>query len=43
MGEREEIEAAVRAAPGVRDVKNRLRPGADDHLGAVSELAFRGI
>jgi osmotically-inducible protein OsmY len=43
VGEREGIEAAVRAVPGVRDVTNRLRLGADDHPGAVSELAFRGI
>jgi osmotically-inducible protein OsmY len=42
-GEREEIEAAVRAVPGVRDVTNRLRLGKGDHLGAVSELSFRGI
>ena len=42
-GEREGIEAAVRAVPGVRDVTNRLRLGADDHLGAVFERAFRGI
>jgi hypothetical protein len=42
-GEREEIEAAVRAVPGVRDVANRLRLGPDDHPGAVSERAFRGI
>jgi osmotically-inducible protein OsmY len=42
-GEREEIEAAVRAVPGVRDVTSRLRLGTDDHLGAVSERGFRGI
>ena len=41
--EREKIEAAVRAVPGVRDVTNRLRLGEDDHPGAVSERAFRGI
>ncbi len=39
VGEREGIEAAVRAVPGVRDVTNRLRLGPD----AVSERAFRGI
>jgi osmotically-inducible protein OsmY len=43
VGEREGIEAAVRAVPGVRDVTNRLRLGAGDHPGAVSERAFRGI
>ena len=43
VGARERFEAAVRAVPGVRDVKNRLRLDADDHLGAVSEPAFRGI
>ena len=43
VGEREEIEAAVRAVPGVRDVTNRLRLGTDYHLGAVSERGFRGI
>jgi Flp pilus assembly secretin CpaC len=42
-GEREKIEAVVRAVPGVRGVTNRLRPGAGDHPGAVSERAFRGI
>ncbi len=42
-GEREKIEAVVRAVPGVRDVTNRLRLGAGDHPGAVSERAFRGI
>ena len=40
---RERIEAAVRAVPGVRGVTNRLRLGPEDHLGAVSERAFRGI
>ncbi len=40
--EREEIEAAVRTVPGVRDVSNKLgvRP---EPRGAVSERAFRGI
>ena len=43
VGQREEIEAAVRAVPGVRGVTNRLRLDTDDHLGAVSERDFRGI
>jgi hypothetical protein len=43
VGEREGIEAVVRAVPGVRDVTNRLRLGPDDYPDAVSERAFRGI
>jgi hypothetical protein len=43
VGEREGIEAVVRAVPGVRDVTNRLTLGPDDYPGAVSERAIRGI
>lgn len=42
--ERGEIEAAVRAVPGVRDVSNKLRVARNpSSRGAVSEHAFRGI
>ena len=43
VGEGEEIEATVRAVPGVRDVTNRLRLGTGDHSDAVSKPAIRGI
>jgi osmotically-inducible protein OsmY len=44
VGESDEIEAAIRAVPGVRDVSNKLRvtQGASP-CDAVSERAFRGI
>ncbi len=42
--ERDGIEAAVRAVPGVRDVVNKLRVTRDSiPRGAVSERGFRGI
>ncbi len=42
--EKDEIEGAVRAVPGVRDVSNKLRVAqGPDPRDAVSERALRGI
>ncbi len=42
--EKDEIEAAVRAVSGVRDVSNKLTVAeGSSRCGAVSERAFRGI
>jgi len=43
MKEKQEIEATVRAVPGVRDVMNRLRLDTDDSHGPVSNQSLRGI
>ena len=42
--ERDEIEASVRAVPGVRDVSNKLRAAQDSDRGdSVSDGTLRGI
>jgi osmotically-inducible protein OsmY len=42
--ERDEIEAAVRAVPGVRDVSSKLRVAQDSDRGdSVSDGTLRGI